>query len=80
MESTGKKKRFKRDARKFIGIAKVKENGQYKCVKYRFNYPDKYLEFLQKNFQAVAWVNVFFNKGIDVGKKHSSWSNKVGWY
>lgn len=79
MEKAVRKRKKARDVRKYVGIAKVQERGQYRVVKYRFNYPDKFLEFLQKNFSAVAWVNVFYNTGINTTQRHSTWTNKKGW-
>lgn len=65
--------------KKFTGIAKVKENGVYKVVKYRVNYPEQLLLFLQKNFDDVAWLNIFFNRGESYKERHSTWLKNKGW-
>ena len=65
--------------KKYTGIAQIKERGEYRCVKYRVNYPDQLLKFLQKNFDDVCWLNIYHNRGVSYRNKYSSWFKKDGW-
>lgn len=73
------KRSKKSSPKKYTGIAKVKERGQFRCVKYRVNYTDKFLEFLQKNFEDVAWINFYYNRGVSYQDRFTTWTKNKGW-
>jgi hypothetical protein len=79
MQRTKKKRQEKISVKKYCGIAKIKEKGKYKFVKYRFNYPDKFLQFLQKNFEDIAYINLFSNRGMNDGLQLGSWTKNNNW-
>ena len=71
---------MKKTKKKYTGIAKVNDRGNIKCVKYRVNYPEQLLIFLQKNFNEVFWLNIYHNRGELYRERFQSWSKNKGWF
>ena len=73
-----KKKKTIRREHKYSAICKVGYDTNLKqpiCVKYRITKMDNFLEFIQKKFPQVAWINIFTRSDK---KLAFTWGNQKG--
>ena len=61
--------------RKYIVIAKISAE---KFVKYRTNYPEKIIPFLQKKFGSCLYANFYFKSGEKSGFIAGTWGKNKG--
>ena len=63
--------------KKFIAIAKVEELGITKFVKYRFNFIDNFISWLNSRYK-VFYINIYSNTGETKRQKVGSWGSRKG--
>jgi hypothetical protein len=61
--------------RKYTVIAKISSE---KFVKYRTNYPEKIIPFLQAKFGACLYANFYFKSGDQKGQIAGTWGKNKG--
>jgi heterodisulfide reductase subunit A-like polyferredoxin len=74
------KKKISRPQRKFSGIAKVGFNTSTKqniCVKYRFNDVNKFIIFINNQFNPL-WINIYYRTGEQKNKLAYTWGRNKG--
>jgi hypothetical protein len=64
----------------YTGIAKVQEikGDPFRFVKYRFNKPERFIEWLQRYYSSVAFINLYSNVGSAKGSQVGHYTQKSG--
>lgn len=61
--------------RKYTAVAKISAD---RFVKYRTNYPEKLINFLQGKFGGCLYANFYFKSGENAGQIAGTWGKNKG--
>jgi len=68
---------MKNKRKKFVGIAKVRNEIGAAFVKYRFNDIDNFVKWCNSRY-LVSYINIYNNREPNRGMQIASWTSKQG--